>query len=288
MQGDKRVVAEHLGPGLTRLWDIHHVIFEGRTEYQNVLVARTAQGVSLFCDDDRQSTEFSQLTYHEALVVPALLLAENVRSVLVVGSSEGVACQLAVAAGAERVDHVDIDRRAVEVCAEHLPYGYTTAELRAAEQGHGPITVHYQDGWQFVADAAAQGRRYDVVVIDLPDEREDDVQQNRLYGREYLAMCRAVLAPGGVVAGQAGCQTMWRNRSLKDSWRRFNDTFGTVVYYGSDEHEWAYLFGRADEVPDPVLRLRQRLPECTYRPETIDGPALVGNTVPPYLVRHQG
>jgi spermidine synthase len=281
------VVSERIGDGLTRLWDIHEVIVESRTKYQNLVIARTGQGVALFCDGERQSTEFSQLTYHEALVVPALLLADAVGSVLIIGSSEGVASQLAVAAGAVTVDHVDIDEEAVRLCAEHLPYGYTTDALRAAERGQGPVTVHYQDGFQFVADAVENGRRYDVIVIDLPDEQEDDVQQNRLYGVEFLAMCRAALTDGGVLAGQAGCQTMWRNRSLVESWRRFTSTFGTVAYYGSDEHEWAFLFGRADRLAAPTDRMVERLPACGYTPASIDALAISGNSIPPYRVRHQ-
>ena len=132
-------IAEPMGPGLTRVWEVEEVLFAGHTSYQDVLIGRTAQGVSLFCDNERQSTEASQLVYHEALMVPAMLLAERVRRVLVIGSSEGVACELALAAGAEEVDHVDIDEQAVRACAEHLPYGYTVDDLDRAERGDGPI-----------------------------------------------------------------------------------------------------------------------------------------------------
>jgi spermidine synthase len=281
-------IHEPVGHGLTRVWDLHEVLFEGDTAFQHVVIARTEQGVSLFCDNDRQSTEFSQLTYHEALMVPALLLADKIESVLVVGSSEGVVCQMAVAAGATRVDHVDIDTQAVQLCAEHLPYGYTPEELARAERGDGPVKVHYADGWQYLVDAAAGDTRYDIVLVDLPDEREEEAQHNRLYGVEFLTMCKAVLAPGGVVVTQAGCQTMWRNQTLLTSWRRFTEVFGTTAYYGSDEHEWAYLFGRADEVADPTALMQSRLPGLGYRPQSIDAEALLGNSVPPYRVRHQG
>jgi spermidine synthase len=281
-------IHEPLGQGLSRIWDLDEVIWEGDTAFQHVVIAKTPQGVSLFCDNDRQSTEFSQLVYHEALMVPALLLADQVRSVLVVGSSEGVVCQMAVAAGATRVDHVDIDTEAVKLCAEHLPYGYTLDELRCAERGDGPIKVHYTDGWQFLADAAAGTDRYDIVLVDLPDERADvDAQHNRLYGIEFLGMCKSVLTRGGVVVTQAGCQTMWRNETLRTSWRRFTETFGTTAYFGSDEHEWAYLFGRADVVADPTALMTSRLAGCGYRPASIDAEALAGCSVPPYSVRHQ-
>ncbi|GHF82663.1 spermidine synthase [Amycolatopsis bartoniae] len=275
-----RQVTEPVGRGLTRSWAVSEVLFETRTEFQHLLIGRTEQGISLFCDGERQSTQATQLTYHEALMVPPLLLARRVRRVLVIGSSEGVASQIAAAAGAY-VDHVDIDREAVLACAEHLPYGYTPGELAAAERGDGPIRVHYRDGWEFLA-AAEPG--YDVVVIDLPDENDDPrAQHNRLYGDEFLARCTGVLAPGGVVSTQAGCPTMWRNDTLISAWRRFTEAFGTVVYYGSDEHEWAFLSGRL-EPGEADLDLRK----LAYRPETVDATALRGNTVPPLRIRASG
>ncbi|GGM80264.1 polyamine aminopropyltransferase [Longimycelium tulufanense] len=281
-----RCVREPLSQGMFRLWQVDDVLFEGDTAYQHVVIGKTSQGVSLFCDDDRQSTEFSQLVYHEALLVPALLLAEKVDRVLVVGSSEGVVSQIAVRAGATRVDHVDIDAEAVKLCARLLPYGYAPEELERAERGEGPVRVHYTDGWQYLADAADSDVRYDIVLVDLPDEREDEAQHNRLYGTDFLRMCKTVLAPGGVVVTQAGCQTMWRNTTLIRCWHRFNEVFGTTAYYGSDEHEWAYLFGRADVVDDPTGLMVERLERGAYQPETIDVDALRANSIPPYQVRH--
>jgi spermidine synthase len=275
-------IVEPLGAGLSRVWDVPEVVVDTRTAFQHLVIGRTAQGMSLFCDDDRQSTEFSQLTYHEALLVPALLLVPSVDRVLVVGSSEGVVSQIAVAAGATVVDHVDIDRQAVELCAEHLPYGYSADELALAVKGSGPVRVHYADGWEFVRGCT---QTYDVVLVDLPDERPEFAQHNRLYEEEFLTRCKSLLSPGGVVVCQAGCQTMWRNETLTRSWKRFADVFGETVYYGSDEHEWAFLFGLADADPSTTERMVARLETLPYRPETIDAPALRGNTIPPYGVR---
>src|SRR5699024_7116402 len=119
-----RWIQETMGADMRRLWRVDEVLAERDTAYQHVLVARTGQGVSLFCDDDRQSTEFSQLVYHEAMMVPAFLLADKIERVLIIGSSEGVASKMAVQAGAQQVDHVDIDQECVHLCAENLPYGY--------------------------------------------------------------------------------------------------------------------------------------------------------------------
>ena len=63
-----------------------------------------------------------------------------------------------MSAGATHVDHVDIDREAVRLCAEHLPYGYTVDELLRAERGLGPVAMHYCDGWDFVDRATGSAR----------------------------------------------------------------------------------------------------------------------------------
>ncbi|MEU4526229.1 spermidine synthase [Amycolatopsis sp. NPDC024027] len=283
------LIHEPVGDGLTRVWEVGDVRFHERTPYQEVLIGTTAQGVSLFCDGERQSTEASQLVYHEALMVPALLLAERVRRVLVVGSSEGVASRLAVAAGASLVDHVDIDADAVRACAEHLPYGYTPAELARAERGDGPVRVSYADGWAFLAAAESRGEHYDVIAIDLPDENTDpEAQHNRLYGTDFLARCARLLAPGGVVTCQAGCPTLWRNETLRASWRRFREVFGAVLYFGSDEHEWAFLSGRADPVEDPGALVARRFAERGSGAATLDAEALLGGCTPPRSLRVGG
>jgi spermidine synthase len=183
---------------------------------------------------------------------------------------------------------VDIDAECVRRCAELLPYGYGTDELAAAERGDGPVRVHYCDGWDFARDAGRRGDRYDVVVLDLPDERGgSDAQHNRLFGAEFLRMCRGVLTPGGVVASQGGCPTLWRQHTLRRALERFRQVFGTVVYYGSDEQEWSFLFGLADEVPDPSGLMRQRLTAGPYRPRTIDAEALRRGSIMPYSLRQR-
>lgn len=278
-RGSGAEIVEPIAPGLIRKWQLSQVFCDERTEFAHLVIGRTEQGVALFSDGERQSTEFSQLVYHEALLVPALLLAPRIQRVLVIGSGEGVVSQLAVAAGATHVDHVDIDRKAVQLCAEHLPYGYSVAELLRAEAGLGPVQVHYRDGWSFVEEAAEP---YDIVVVDLPDERGEVVQYNRLYGADFLMRCRDI---GGVVVVQAGCPTLWRNATLRRSWQRFHETFPTVVYFGSDEHEWAFLCGIAEPLDDPVTTMRDRWRTLRYRPRTIDTQSLAASTVPPKALR---
>jgi spermidine synthase len=285
-----QVLDEVIAPGLTRRWELGRVLHTEQTPYQRVLIAETSHGTTLFCDDERQSAAASQLVYHEALFVPAALLADRCERVLVIGSSEGVVSQLAVAAGARLVDHVDIDRQCVRACADHLPYGYSPDELTVAERHEGPVRVHYADGHTFVEEAAVRsdGGGYDVVVVDLPDERPDepDAQLNRLYRPSFLRRCADLLTDGGVVVCQAGSPALWRNATLRAAWDRFHEVFAQVVPFVSDEHEWAFLTGRMTASADPVAEAVSRLDRLTSRPTSIDEPALRSRTVAPYHLRN--
>jgi spermidine synthase len=277
-------VLEPLAPGLARRWALSAVHHVSCTPYQRVLIADTAHGVTLFCDDERQSAEATQLVYHEALFVPAALLSARRERVLVIGSSEGVVSQLAMAAGAGMVDHVDIDPECVRACASYLPYGYTRAELDSAERHDGRIRMHYADGATFVEECA---QRYDIVVMDLPDERpgEPDAQLNRLYTAPFLQRCADLLSEGGVVVSQAGSPAMWRDATLRAAWQRFHAVFGQVVQFASDEHEWTFLLGRRTAGPDPIGEMIARLPGLSVRPTSIDADALRCRSVPPFRLR---
>ncbi len=58
-----------------------------------------------------------------------------------------------------------------------------------------------------------------------------------------------------------------------------------MVYFGSDEHEWAFLSGVRGPLADPVGTMRSRLHKLAYRPQTIDAETLAASTVPPRTLR---
>ncbi|MEU7221959.1 adenosylmethionine decarboxylase, partial [Nocardia iowensis] len=59
----------------------------------------------------------------------------------------------------------------------------------------------------------------------------------------------------------------------------------TVVQYGSDEHEWTFLFGLNEQITDPVQAMTDRLTTLPYRPETIDARALIRGAIEPHTLR---
>lgn len=275
------------------LWWIDEVLCECRTQWQEVLIARTPLGVTLFCDGNPQSAEIGQLHFHEAELLPAATLAEQFRRVLVIGCGEGVVPQIAERAGAERVDHVDLDPECVRLCAEHLPYGYDLEQLRRAERGEGAVRLRYGDGLAFLERARRAGARYDVIVLDLPEEPEDPADEHDRYLRgPVLQRCRSALAPGGVVSTHVSrphlsVPTAGTASSLARPWREFGDVFGTRVHFRSDEQPWAaVVLGRADAVERPVEAMRRSITDLRYRPRTLDERTLLRAQNLPRVLRN--
>src|SRR5699024_3118427 len=166
------------------------------------------------------------------------------------------------------------------------------AELRRAELGDGPIALHYQDGAEFVDSARGTDPRYDVIVLDLPEEQEDaDPPHNAFYGTDFLVQCRSLLSPGGVLATHVSrpylsLPTADSATSLVRPWERFGEVFGTRVYFRADEQPWgAIMLGRREEVPDPVSRMCEQLPTLLYEPRTMDERALRSATHVPAVLR---
>ena len=107
------------------------------------------------------------------------------------------------------------------------------------------------DGLDFVREARGTEDRYDVVVLDLPEEQEDpQVSVNALYEEQFLRDCKELLN-GGVVSTHVSRQRLslptrirWRLRAAMATVRR---GLRHRVYFRSDEQPWGtIMLGRRD------------------------------------------
>jgi spermidine synthase len=171
------------------------IICSLRTPFQSVTIADTYSfGRALFLDGAIQSSEEDEALYHEMLVHPALLMHENPRHVLIIGGGEGATLREVLAYDSvTRAAMVYIDRDVVDICREHLgPWNYGAFTDPRAE-------LHYCDGREFVEKT---DDLFDVVIIDVVDMLDNGPAQH-LYTREFYALVRQRLRPGGIVVVQA-------------------------------------------------------------------------------------
>ena len=170
------------------------VIFQGRTAFQNVLIADTFNyGRALMLDGAIQSAQDDEAIYHELLVQPAMLRHPDPRDVLIIGGGEGATLrEVLVHRSVKSATMVDLDREVVELCREHLPSWHRGAF------DDPRVRLVFDDGRRFVAETDGL---YDVVIIDVVDMLDNGPAQS-LYTRQFYELLHRRLRPGGLVVVQ--------------------------------------------------------------------------------------
>lgn len=163
--------------------------------HQSPVVAKRGADLRLFIDGQIQFSSVDEYRYHEALVHPAMSAARSRESVLILGGGDGLAARdvLRYDDVAEIV-LVDLDPRMTELCSVH-------PEITALNEGSlsdPRVHVVTQDGYKFVEQAR---RRFDVVIIDLPDPNHETL--SKLYSVEFYRLVSRILNPGGAVVTQS-------------------------------------------------------------------------------------
>lgn len=173
---------------------LSNVVYNGRTQFQNVLIADTLNyGRALMLDGAIQSAEDDEAIYHELLVQPALLRHPDPRDVLIVGGGEGATLrETLVHRSVRSATMVDLDREVVELCREHLGQWH----LGAFDDPR--VRMVFDDGRKFVEQCEQQ---FDVVIIDVVDMLDNGPAQ-ALYTRQFYEFLRRRLRPDGIVVVQ--------------------------------------------------------------------------------------
>lgn len=165
-----------------------------RTPYQTLDVLDTRRFGRMFRLDGRAMTsERDEFFYHENIVHPAALAHPAPASALVIGGGDGGSTEeLLKHPTMRRVVMAELDAEVVRMARRHL---------RAVHRGaldDPRLEVRIEDGFAFVERT---DERFDLIVLDLTDP---DTPAHRLYTREFFALARRALAPGGAVALHLG------------------------------------------------------------------------------------
>jgi len=136
------------------------------------------------------STGFGAQRYMGLMSLVPLLHSHEATDALLICYGVGNSARTLLAhEGLQQLDVVDISPEVVEL-SEHF------AVVHGYDPLHDPRTVvHVDDGRQFLVTT---DRRYDVITAEPPPPNDAGVVN--LYSREYYALARAKLKPGGVLA----------------------------------------------------------------------------------------
>lgn len=188
--------ADPIRPSHVQLFRQRAVLFEGRTQFQQVRIVDTEpMGRLLELDGHIQSAQADEFVYHEALVHPALVLHNAPHRVLIAGGGEGATLREVLRhRQVESVVMVDIDDELVQLCRQYLP------EWSAGAFDDPRAQLVSGDAKAYVEQRETQ---YDVIIIDITDP-SDGGPSLPLFTKPFYQLLLRRLSPEGLLVTQAG------------------------------------------------------------------------------------
>ncbi|MBB6052690.1 polyamine aminopropyltransferase [Armatimonas rosea] len=240
------VVADQAGRFFEkRLYD-DEILFARQTPYQKIVVTRFREDLRLYLDGNLQFSSLDEHRYHESLIHPALSLAAVHESVLVLGGGDGLGVREVLKwPGVKQVVLVDIDPAMTKIAR-------TYPSLRAQNAGaldDPRVTLVHEDAFTYLNKT---GALFSVIIGDLPDPNSEALA--KLYSREFYAMIRRHLAPGGMFVTQATSPLFSRDAFWCIERTVHAAGFATTPYhvYVPSFGDWGFVLAR-DSATAPKL-----------------------------------
>ncbi|XP_068659606.1 spermine synthase-like [Aristolochia californica] len=207
-------------PGEAHSLKVEDILYEGKSEYQEILVFESATyGKVLVLDGIVQLTEKDECAYQEMIAHLPLCSIPSPKTVLVVGGGDGgVLREISRHSSVERIDICEIDKLVIDVCKKFFPdlsVGFEDPRVR----------LHVGDAAEFLRNAP--DGMYDAIIVDSSDPVGP---AQELVERPFFETTARALRPGGVLCSQA--ESMWLHTHLiQDIISICRKTFKGSVHY---------------------------------------------------------
>jgi len=211
------------------------VVLAKTTPYQRIVVTRQAQDLRLYLNANLQFSSMDEYRYHEALVHPILSAIAKPRHVLIIGGGDGLALrEILRYPSIQSVTLVDLDPEMTRLFRSNP----MLSSLNSRSLEHPSVTVLNQDAYRWLRDQQSNlnARRYDAIVIDLPDPSNFSV--GKLYSVSFFKLLHHVLAPEGLAVIQSTSPLIARQ-----SFWCVNHTLEAAAWVPTPYHAYVPSFG---------------------------------------------
>lgn len=205
-------------------------------------------------DPDKMVFEYTRMMTSALFVKPE---PENILVIGLGGATLPIALHKLLPAAT--LDSVELDPAVVKVAQRY--FGYQIGPRQR---------VHVEDGRAFVERALAEGKRYDMVMLDAFDV---DYIPAHLLTLEFLRQVRGILAPDGVMVANSFAQSrMYERESVT-----YAEVFGEFFNLRAGLEGNRVIIATVGELPDDeTLRRNAAALAPRLRPLGIDAEAAVG------------
>jgi spermidine synthase len=222
------------------------IVYTKDTPYQRIVITRGRAGFQLFLNGNLQFSSTDEYRYHEALVHPAMLLANNPKRVLVLGGGDGLALrEILKYPSVEHVTLVDLDP-AMTKLSNSFPL---LAKLNQNSFNDPRVEVINEDAFIWVEKTSEP--LYDAAIVDFPDP--NTFALGKLYTTRFYRLLKSRLTETAGVSVQSTSPMFARNsywciiRTLEAAGFIVRPYYTAVPSFGL----WGYALARATpfEVP---------------------------------------
>lgn len=230
------------------------VVFEKQSTYQKIVITKWKKDYWLFINGKEQFSTFDEDKYHEPLIHPPMYLANNKKSILILGGGEGLAAREVLKYDeVKKVIVVDLDPVMTDLSIHHpIITGINQNSMTDIR-----VNTLNKDAFIFIENSRDF---YDVIIVDLPDP--SSISLSRLYSKEFYSMCRQRLNKYGVLVTQ-GTSPVYSGKSFMCIIKSMESAGFTVVPYHNQIPslgEWGWCLGMKKEVTT-ANELKSRLAE---------------------------
>lgn len=244
---------EYVDPQSGCFFAIKRYLYSGKTSYQQVEIVDTVTyGRVLILDGKVQSAAFDEYIYHEALIHPAMVLHPEPRRILVIGGGEGAGLrEILRYPRVERIMMVDIDQQVVDLCREHLEQWHRGSFEDAR------VELNFMDARRYLEETEEQ---FDIIISDLTEPAEAGPSY-LLFTRQFYEIVKKRLAPGGILAVQAGglsLDYMDIHAAVRNTLRQvFRKLRSYHTHVPSFDSSWGFII--ASDLHDPLVLDREEV-----------------------------
>lgn len=197
---------------LNDLLYLDKVVYQQQTRFQQIVLterplkANKPPIYSLYLNGRLQFTSSDEHIYHKFLVYPALSASARQEQILIIGGGDGLALREVLRWDPSEVVLMDLDQQLVELFQQPQQQLSPAVAGRLTDINQDALndprlTLMYEDAFNGIDTLLAKERRFDAIIVDLPDPSHPDL--NKLYSTDFYYRLKQLLSADGAMVVQS-------------------------------------------------------------------------------------
>lgn len=239
------------------------VIFSQDTDFQHLTLTEKQIGAaepvySLFINGRTQFCSCDEALYHAMLINPPILAAARHDNILLIGGGDGLAIRDILKWQPKQIDVLELDQKMVELFSDPIEQdgmviNQALLDLNQNAFSDERVKVIYGDAYNSVDALIAQQKKYDLLIVDLPDPSHPDL--NKLYSTTFYKKLRQLMSGDGAISIQSTSPYHARDAFLTVGVTLRAAGFASVERYHANIPsfgEWGWTIGTVKGAPASV------------------------------------